>query len=180
MALVAEDGIRLVLGDKWLPAIVPFQLLSVAGMFMVIGASLPPVFNALGRPDVNLRYTAVCVLLFPLGFVLLGRSHGVLGVCLIWPVLYPLVVAGLVHCTRRLTGFSLVDLVRAQLPIFAGVAFMAAVVIGLQRGLDDCSSGCRLTLAIAVGVIAYAAFLLVFARHSVLANVRLLVRELRT
>jgi O-antigen/teichoic acid export membrane protein len=179
MALVAEDGFALVLRDKWLPAVVPFQLLSLAGMFMVIGASLPPVLNALGRPDINLRYTAVCVLLFPLGFLLLGRTYGVLGVCLVWPVLYPLIVGGFVHCTRRLTGFGLLDLVRAQLPVIAGVAFMAAVVIGLQRGLGDWSSGCRLSAAIVAGVASYALFVLVCARHSVLANVRLLVQELK-
>ncbi len=63
MALVAEDGFALVLGPRWQPAVLPFQLLSVVGILMVYGVSLPPLLNALGRPDVNVRYAGTCTLL---------------------------------------------------------------------------------------------------------------------
>jgi O-antigen/teichoic acid export membrane protein len=177
MALVAEDGFGLVFGDRWLPAIQPFQLLSLVGIFMVLGASVPPVLNALGRPDINLRYTGTCTLLFPPGFVLAGLSHGVVGVCLVWLVFYPVVVAGLVHATRGLTGISLLDVARVQRPVILGLIVMAGVVVVAQWLLAACSTGCRLPTTIAAGVLSYAGFMLVCARHSVLADVRLLLRE---
>src|SRR5207253_6738045 len=53
MALVAEDGIIVVLGEKWRLAVLPFQLLCVSGLFRVYSAMFPMLFNALGRPDLN-------------------------------------------------------------------------------------------------------------------------------
>jgi PST family polysaccharide transporter len=178
MALVADDGFALVLGEKWLPAVLPFRLLSVVGGLMLYGASLPPLLNALGRPDINLKYTATCTLLFPLGFVVGGTCWGVVGVCAAWFVLYPLVIGGLVFCTRRLTGVGPADLVRAQLPVLGAVVFMAAVVLAVRWSLPD-PGPLRLGLAVAAGALAYCGFVLALARHTVLADLRALWRELR-
>jgi PST family polysaccharide transporter len=180
MALVAEDGLAVVLGEKWLPAVLPFRLLSVVGGLMVYGASLPPLFNALGRPDINLKYTATCTLLFPLGFVAGGMCWGVAGVCGVWLVLYPLIVGGLLLCTRRLTGVGPVDLLRPQVPVLAAVAFMAGVVWAVQWSLAGPGQvPLRLGLAVAAGALAYAGFLLLVARRTVLADLRALWRELK-
>ncbi len=180
MALVADDAFRFVLGEKWLPAVRSFQLLSVAGTLMVFSASLPPLFNALGRPDINLKYTATCTLVLPLGFVLLGQPYGLVGICVAWLVLYPVLVGGLVCCTRRLTGVGLADLVGAQLPVLAATAFMAAVVLAGQWCLRAAGPiGLRLGLTIALGAVAYGGFLGLVARKTVLADLRLFLRELK-
>ena len=55
MALVAPDAFALLLGPRWLPAVLPFQLLAVVGVLMLYSHALPPLFNALGRPGINLR-----------------------------------------------------------------------------------------------------------------------------
>ncbi|MBY0232183.1 MAG: lipopolysaccharide biosynthesis protein, partial [Gemmataceae bacterium] len=62
MALVADDAFPLVLGEKWNPAILPFQLLSLVGILNVLVYTLSPLLNALGRPDLNFRYTFACAL----------------------------------------------------------------------------------------------------------------------
>src|SRR5262249_53789786 len=36
MAIVADDAFALFLGEKWLPAVVPFQVLAVVGMIMTV------------------------------------------------------------------------------------------------------------------------------------------------
>ncbi len=181
MALVADDAFRVVLGEKWLPAVQPFQLLSVAGTLMVFSASLPPLFNALGRPDINLKYTATCTVVMPLGFVLLGQPYGLVGICLAWLVLYPLLVGGLVCCTRGLTGVGLTDLVGAQRPILAAVAFMAVVVLAGQWCLGEAGPvGLRLGLSIVLGAAAYGGCLMLFARKTVLADLRTLLHELKS
>jgi PST family polysaccharide transporter/lipopolysaccharide exporter len=180
MALVAEDAFALVLGERWLPAVQPFQMLALVGILMVYAASLPPLFNALGRPDINVRYTLACALLCPAAFWVGVSKGGVVGVCLAWLVVYPLIVACLVLLTRRLTGVGLVDLLRAQLPIVGAVLFMTAVVLALRWAMAGTPwPWLRLLLAIAAGVLAYAGVLLALARHNVLADLSSLVRELR-
>lgn len=178
MALVAEDGLTVVLGEKWLPAVLPFRLLSLVGVIMVVSATLPPLLNALGRPDVNVKYNGVCLLVFPAGFALFGSRYGLAGVCGVWLVCYPLVVAGLVVSTRRLTGVSVRDLLQAQTPVVAAALFMAAVVLAVQWGMNDYErTPLRLGVSIAAGAAAYGGFLWLTARHTVLADLRLLLRE---
>jgi teichuronic acid exporter len=180
MALVAHDGFAVVLGPKWLPAVLPFQLLSVAGIALVIGSSLPPLFNALGRPDINFKYAAACALIFPLGFFLTGLFLDVIGICLVWLVVYPLMVGGLVHLNQQTVGFRLRDLLIAQAPVVGATLFMAVVVLTAQWLLADLDSiPVRLGLTIGAGIAAYVGFALVFARHTVLADLRAVWRDLR-
>jgi teichuronic acid exporter len=65
MAVVAPEAFGLILGAKWLPAVLPFRLLALVGILMIYAASLPPLFDAIGRPDITLRYSATCAVLFP-------------------------------------------------------------------------------------------------------------------
>jgi PST family polysaccharide transporter len=180
MALVAEDGIAVVLGERWAPAVLPFQLLAVVGILMIYGAALPPLLNAVGRPDLNLRYTAVCTLLFPAGFLIGARMAGVTGVCIAWLILYPIVIGSLVVLTRPLTGVGLGALVWAQREVTAAVVFMTGVVLAVRMGMaDDERVWLRLAASITAGVAAYAGLMLAVARRTVLADVRALARELR-
>jgi O-antigen/teichoic acid export membrane protein len=189
MALVAPDAFALVLGRRWLPAVLPFQLLSLVGVLMVYSHALPPLLNALGRPDVNLRYTAACTVLFPLAFVVGGWLGGVTGVCLAWLVLYPVLVGLLVGLTRRVTGVGLLALARPQLPLVGAVAFMTVCVLAVRWVLgDDHLPGdfpatawawLRLLASVVVGGAAYAGVLLTLARRTVLADLLALVRKLR-
>ena len=180
IALVAEDAFAVVLGEKWLDAVVPFQLLSGAGILMIFSASLPPLLNALGRPDINLKFTAACTLFLPAGFVAFGTQYGLKGVCAVWLVVYPLLVAGLVVFTRELTGIRLADLLRAQAPVLCGLAFMALVVRGLRWQMADLGPGwLRLVSCIGAGAVAYGIFMVLLARGTVLTDVRKLLREVR-
>src|SRR5262249_3525686 len=69
MALVAPDGLPLVLGDQWGQAVLPLQLLCPVGFVMMVGSAMGPFLNALGRPDLNVRYTAACTIVLPVTFL---------------------------------------------------------------------------------------------------------------
>jgi teichuronic acid exporter len=180
MALVAADGLPLLLGARWRPAVLPLQILCPVGALMVISCAVPPLLNALGRPDVNLRYTALCTVVYPIAFMAAAWTHGIVGVCLVWLVLYPLMAAGLIHCTRSLTGVNVIDVVRAHLPVLAGVGIMAACVLGAQQALASAPATTRLGASIASGILSYTAFMLLAGRHSVLADCVNVWRELRS
>jgi O-antigen/teichoic acid export membrane protein len=180
MALVANDAFTVLLGEKWQSAILPFRLLSAVGLLMVFSASLPPLFNALGRPDINLKYTATCTAVMPLGFVLFGIPYGLVGICVVWLVFYPVLVSGLVFLTRRITGLRLSELLRAQVPVAIAVLTMAGLVLTAQGATSSWNLiAARLGLTIALGVLAYGSFVWMFARHTVLADLGTLLRELR-
>jgi PST family polysaccharide transporter len=178
LALVAEDAIPLLLGDRWQATVIPFQLLCPVGGLMVISMALPPLLNALGRPDINLKVTAACTVLFPIGFVVGGKCGGLAGVCAAWLVLYPLVAASLIQCTRHLTGIGVGDILRVQLPVLTGTAVLTFYVLVVQWGLRDERTGLRLIAAILAGVVSYTVWMLLNAR-GVLADLGNVWRELR-
>jgi hypothetical protein len=146
---------------------------------MIYAGTLPPLFNAIGRPDINLRYNAVCVLLMPASFLLGGWWGGIEGICLAWLIVYPLIVSGLVVLTRRLTGIGLFGLLWAQREIFAATVAMTGAVWLTQWGMEGTPRGARLAAAVAAGAAAYGAFLLAVSRDTIVADVRRLWGELR-
>ena len=89
-------------------------------------------------------------------------------------------VAVLLQLTRGVTGIGVVDVLRAQLPVLAGVAVMTGGVLALQWHLrDDPRVAVRLVAAIATGIATYAGWMLLTARRTVLADLRSLWLELR-
>jgi teichuronic acid exporter len=187
MALVVKDALGAILGDHWDQAVVPFQLLSLSGLFRIYTSMFPMLFNALGRPDLNFKFSLVCAFLFPACYygAALAGSYGaaprgaMIGVCLVWMIIFPIVVMGLVHITRGVTSVGLRDLFWSQRAVAAGTVFMAALVLALQWSLRDLPRLERLALAIGAGVIAYAGPMFFFCRRTVLLDLWLLWREVK-
>jgi O-antigen/teichoic acid export membrane protein len=177
LALTASDAFLLLLGEKWLPAVPLFQLLSIAGAVQIFGHSLPPLFNALGRPDLNFRYTFACAVLFPPAFILGGWLGGVEGVCLSWLVIYPLLVGALIALTSGVTGISLADYLRPQGPVLAALVVMSGVVLAIQALVAPPLP--RLVASVAGGAATYAGSLCLLGRRTVVADTLALLRELR-
>ncbi len=170
-ALVARDGIGVAFGTKWLPTVLPFQLLCVVGLLSVITTSLVSLLNALGRPDINFKYTATCAVVFPISFGLAGKSYGVIGVCVAWVLVYSVVVVVLLLCTRRVTSIGFWELISAHLPTAIAGAFMAVCVLGLQAGAGSSAPAvARLVAAIGVGVVSFAGSLWLIARETVIRD----------
>jgi teichuronic acid exporter len=179
MVLVAEEAFAVVLGERWLPAVPYFRLLSVAGMVMIVASTITHLFNALGRADLSMKYAAACASVLPLVFFTLANWYGVLGVCWGW-LAYPVIVAVAYHLTRHVTGVGVTCLIRAQAPVVAAVVFMSVAVLLAGRGLPETwPTAARLIALISVGMIAYSAFVLLLARRTVVADVFALLREMK-
>jgi teichuronic acid exporter len=180
LALVADVAIPLILGAKWREAVLPVRVLAPIGALMVVGSSLSPLFNALGRPDIGLKYNLVCVTVFPAAFLAAGFNGGLLGVCLAWLVIHPVLVAGLIHFTRSITGITLYEVLRMHAPILAGVLWMC-IIVPLVRYVvpGDEASFLHLSAAVLSGAAVYTGWIFVVARETVIADVVTLLRELR-
>jgi len=141
----------------------------------------------MGRPDINLRYAALCAVLFPVGFLGAGwwgsqgngGTGGLVGVCLVWLCLYPLVVTGLIFLTRKSTGVTPLDLLRSHLPVLAGLTVMAVSVRVVQWLAFDTPDAVRLASAVVAGVATYSLWMLATARGTILADLGAVWRELR-
>jgi teichuronic acid exporter len=178
LALVAEDAIPLVFGEKWRSTIVLLRLLAPLGVAMIVGVSFSPLFYALGRPDVMLKYAAASAVVLPTAFFVGSEAGGVVGVCIAWLVAYPLCVAVLIHGTRRLTGIGLADIFSMLYSVMAASIFMAGMVLVVRYVMADDISSVRLTASIAVGIASYAGWFWVFPPTELKSTVISVLREL--
>jgi O-antigen/teichoic acid export membrane protein len=80
LIVVAPVLVPVVLGPAWRSAIVPAQILSVAGMTATIAAGTAPLLQALGKPGAMVAFTAFELAVFA-GVLFLTAPAGVVTVC---------------------------------------------------------------------------------------------------
>ena len=166
MALVAPDAIPFLLGDPWLGAVLPFQLVCVILPMKAVGALLPPALFGLGRPGVNVANMLISLVLLGGGFAV-GVQRGLEGLAAAWAVVYPVVF--LITTTRALPviGLRWRDLLSAWFPAIVSALVMSAAVLGVQWLTSDWPEPIRLVAAIAAGAGAYVLCLIMLDRDAI-------------
>jgi len=177
LILLAPVAIPLVFGPGWEDAVVPTQILAVAGMMAAIQAGTGPLLLAVGKPGALLRWSLSK--LIGLGLVVyVVAPHGLVPLAIAvtaFNVLRSLIGQQLV--LRRHTGIDVRALWVACLPAMVGIAAMlavgwAALAAGDALGVPE---GAASAAAAATGAAAYLGVLAV-GFPSALAE----LREVRT
>jgi len=162
---VAPEMVLLLIGEKWAPAIFPIQLLSLIIPLRTLNISFGPAVNGLGRPDINMRNTAVACIVIPLSFII-GVKWELTGVSIAWLVSYSLWFLFMLTQSLPVIGLSMRSFFRA----FQGPFFIAAVmyftVYMTKTGLNKLhiNDVFTFTILITVGAAVYAAGMLLFYR----------------
>ena len=180
MVLVSRDGIVLVLGAKWEAAVVPFQILSLAGTVMILGTAFPPLFAAMGRPDVSLKYNFFCCLVYPASFYIMGSRYGATGIALSWGVLHPLIFVGWITLTRGITSISIPNILFVLRPVLVGGLMMSLCVLFVQHLLwGNAWALPRLVSSIITGALVYSGVIWLSARNTIIADIGVMWREIK-
>ena len=82
MCSVAPELITLVLSDKWVAAIIPFQILCLSSPFRMLSEILGTASTAVGEPRRNTAALLGSVVMLPI--IIFGIQYGVTGTCLAW------------------------------------------------------------------------------------------------
>jgi O-antigen/teichoic acid export membrane protein len=90
LVAVAPEGIPLILGPKWGSIVIPFQIICLTLPLKAISPILPPAIFAINRPGVNVVNMLITSLLMGTAFFM-GVRFGIMGLCLAWLFVYPLV-----------------------------------------------------------------------------------------
>lgn len=172
MSCVAYELIPVLLGDGWVDAILPFQILTLVMPFRMIVSLLPTITDALGRSEVSMRNSLLGCIVMPIAFYI-GSQWGIVGVAYAWLTAYPIVL--FINLLRMLgvIGIPLMDMVRHVMPALVSAAGMYAVVWGVRIGwLAGHAPAMALAVEIVAGVCGYVAISLVCNRTLVLELLR--------
>ena len=135
LIVLAPVLVPYVFGQAWVPAVVPTQVLAVAGMFAAVLAGYVQVMLAIGRPKPLLAFNAGRLALFA-GVVLLASRHGLVTVAVAVVGAYFLILLGAYRLLlQRYVGISIGRLAPELGPALMGCAGMLAVSLPLMQML---------------------------------------------
>lgn len=158
MSSVASEIVEVVLGAKWVPSVIPMQVIALVIPLRMVGNFLQTAIQGIGRSDIVLRNAIYSSMIAPPVFFIGANWGGMLGLSLAWLVVSP--VASLQGMTRALPGLGLRfgQLARAMMPaVGAGLVMYGAVT--LTRHMFGVGEGgaLRLCALVGVGALAYCA-----------------------
>ena len=161
MALVAPQFVQFALGERWMAAVVPLQLLSVHVTVRCINSVFAQALLAIGDTRQSMRVGLWQLAAMPALFVVGAKLWGVPGVALMWLIGHPLVTfPPLILYSSRRIRMPLRLLAEALWPASAGTAVMAAAVLACDAFLpQDTATGVRLAVSVAVGAAVYPALM---------------------
>lgn len=158
--VVAPDLIPVVFGSKWHAAVVPTQLLSLAGLAQTLVGMHWAVLTALKKPGTLLRVNIV-VSFVTIGAFVAGLPYGIVGVSAFYAGARWLLIPVDTFMTTRAISFPFGSALRAgadmlPLTIAAGAIGYGARLLLVEAGVP---AAARLVLVSALIVAVYAGFL---------------------
>jgi O-antigen/teichoic acid export membrane protein len=130
LALVAPELISLLIGERWLPAVVAFRLMLVYALFEPMKGNIGHLFAAVGNPGLlgRLRFIQLVVLI--VGLFALGTPFGIEGVALAVDLMLMVGIFMMLHHARRYVDFSLRDLFLVPcLAVIAGLSSSVGLTV---------------------------------------------------
>jgi lipopolysaccharide exporter len=138
---VAPELVPWVFGERWEPAVLPAQILAVAGMARMINNGTPALVLAAGRPRTLLVFN-VCRLTILAAAVLLAVPYGLIAVCIAvagFQVVTMLASYGLM--LSRLVGVTVRQLAQDLAPALVASGVMLAAAFPLANTLASSLPG---------------------------------------
>lgn len=175
MAAVAPVGIPLLLGDQWKGAVLPFQLLCLTLPLKALWPILSPAVAAVGRPGVNLATIAVMATSMTLA-ILIGVQGGLVGVCVAWLTVYPIVFVVTTDRRLRALGVGTRQYFAELLFPFLASTLMLGTIYLISRVVVAPKPLYSLAAIVAYGVTLYAGLVCILKRQDY-AELRSLLRS---
>ena len=130
IGILAPEIIKIVYGEKWIPAILPLQILCIFGGFRAISALNGYVYNAIGRPNIPFylntgKLILIIAIIFPLTtkFSLIGTA-----IAVTIPLVIQFFIASLIF--TRVIDLNLFQAVKPLIiPIMHSLIMAAAIII---------------------------------------------------
>lgn len=162
--LVAPAFVRTFLGEQWVPMVLAMQLLAVWGGVRALGATIGPLFRAIGRPDLDTKLHLAKLVLVAVAIYPATVRWGIDGAALV------IVVASIVLVPPTL--WLAMDAIEGTGRQFGRILFypalgsglMALAVLAIERTTAFGPTPVGFVVLVLTGVIVYLSVVLVMVR----------------
>ncbi len=164
VAIVAEELVLVVLGEKWRGVVLPLRLLSAYAGFRSIFILIPQLLVNTGHVKFWKWNCVATTILLPISFYV-GSHWGTGGIAAAWIVIHPFVVLPYYWKAFRTIKLSPLEYFKSVLPALWGSLCMGCVVLALKILVAPAwALPFRLGVEILGGVATYLSVLLIYHR----------------
>lgn len=132
MALVANDFVRLALGQKWMGVVLPLELLAFHVLFRSNLSLLVPLLNVIGEQRFSM-WISILTLAVLLPSFYMGSHWGTAGIASVWIFVYPVVSLPFFWRLFRKIKMSVREYIGTLWPAVSGCTLMAIGVEIFKR-----------------------------------------------
>lgn len=171
LAVLAHSIVLLLLGEKWLPMVVVWQVFSLYSLTKPISTNATPLFLAIGKPRYNLTATVVLLtIMVPLLLILIG-PYGIVGVAFAVAISHLVAMLFNVYQVNTVLPGTARQTFTSSMPFVGAAALMAVGIQLLKTPIYSLTGGenwVGLILLIAIGALIYLSLIAIFQRSFVL------------
>ncbi|AQL43309.1 lipopolysaccharide biosynthesis protein [Halorientalis sp. IM1011] len=162
IVVVAPQFVPVILGDQWQSAVSVMQILAVWGGIRAFGASVGPVFNSTGHPDLGAKMQFVKVVLIVIAIYPAAQMFGVEGVAFVIVGSSFVTLPMNLHLIKLITNVRYEDIFKSALYPFLGSIIMAFCVGVINWHILSTQSVLSLMTLIFSGVVIYTSIMFIF------------------
>ncbi len=151
--------IKVVYGDKWLPAVAVLQVLCLYGLSKAALKTTENLYLAAGQPKIMTKINLLQLILMAVLIYPLTLRYGILGTGIAAAVPSALVLVITFHEAGKIIDKSFLAIVRTIVPAAAGSLIMLSLVLLLQQLIFHLPPALVLVLSIGVGAVSYCVFI---------------------
>lgn len=154
LACIAEEFVLVVMGDRWLPAILPLALLSLSTPFRGLTSYIRQILAGVGHPILVLK----SAIIFWITFVILvhfGSGYGVIGIVIATLITEPIILLVTIHLSKIAIPTTLFAITRSLKPALFCSLIMAGTVITTKELAINEQLSWRLLYETIAGVFSY-------------------------
>lgn len=179
LAAVAPVFIPIAIGEKWIPMVLPLQILCIAGAFKSIGTHVGSILLSKGRSDIQFKWNIFASIAIVIA-VLIGVRYGIDGVAISITIMSLSLFLVIQKITNRLIDLRFYDFFKALYPATVGSCILIVSALAFQRlsifiPLQDIAS---LMGSIVNGVIFYL-FAIWITDNNIFKEVIVLIKQAR-
>ena len=179
LAVVAPKFIPIVIGEKWMPMILPLQILCILGSLHSIGTHVGTILLSKGRSDIQFKWNIFTSIVIPIA-ILIGLKYGIIGVAIAVTVMSLSLFLIIQNITNSLIDLGLYDFFKALYPAtICSIILMISVKIfqkiSIFISLKDILS---LIGSIIMGVLFYIFAIWIIDSDSI-KEIRVLIKQMK-
>lgn len=154
LATTAQDFVPLLLGEKWMAAILPLQILAVITPLRIVSSLTSTIAIGTGMPRLDLLNTLTSVVLMIPAFLFGAIYFGIEGLACAWLIVYPISFGITLKRVSTRLGVAAKSVLAAMFPTFLSGVIM---VIATQafRNIATLPHSISLPAQILIGAIAF-------------------------